>query len=200
MVEYLKGIRSGLHLWVLIIYLFLSCAVPMGIHSSKPLKLLLSFDDIARSGRWMVVNDGVMGGVSSSNLHLHSEGHLVFKGEVSMEYGGGFASVRTDYENWEIGKFEGFILKVRGDGKTYQFRCRLGNSFDGVAYRHYFQANDENWKEILLPFNEFVPTYRGKILKDSATMDPESIRHLGLMISDKQSGNFRLEIAWIGVY
>jgi hypothetical protein len=31
-------------------------------------------------------------------------------------------------------------------------------------------------------------------------MDPESIRHLGLMISDKQSGNFRLEIAWIGVY
>ena len=200
MFEYLKGIRSGLHLWVLIIFLFLSCAVPMGIHSSKPFKLLLNFDDLDRSGRWMVVNDGVMGGVSSSNLNLHSEGHLVFKGEVSMEYGGGFASVRTDYENWKIGKFEGFILKVRGDGKTYQFRCRLGNSFDGVAYRHYFQANDENWKEILLPFNEFVPTYRGKILKDSAPMDPESIRHLGLMISDKQSGNFRLEIAWIGVY
>ena len=130
-----------------------------------------------------------------TNLYLH-----IFKGEVSMEYGGGFASVRTDYENWKIGKFKGFILKVRGDGKTYQFRCRLGNSFDGVAYRHYFQANDENWKEILLPFNEFVPTYRGKILKDSAPMDPESIRHLGLMISDKQSGNFRLEIVWIGVY
>ena len=184
MFEYLKRIRSGLHLWVLIIYLFLSCAVPMGIHSRKPFKLLLNFDDLDRSGRWMVVNDGVMGGVSSSNLNLHSEGHLVFKGEVSMEYGGGFASVRTDYENWEIGNFKGFILKVRGDGKTYQFRCRLGNSFDGVAYRHYFQTNDENWKEILLPFNEFVPTYRGKILKDSSPMDPESIRHLGLMISD----------------
>ena len=42
-----------------------SCAVPMGIHSSKPFKLLLNFDDLDRSGRWMVVNDGVMGGVSS---------------------------------------------------------------------------------------------------------------------------------------
>ena len=102
MFEYLKGIRSGLHLLVLIIYLFLSCAVPMGIHSSKPFKLLLNFDDLDRSGRWMVVNDGVMGGVSSSNLNLHSEGHLVFKGEVSVEYGGGFASIRTDYENWKV--------------------------------------------------------------------------------------------------
>ena len=109
MFEYLKGIRSGLHLWVLIIYLFLSCAVPMGIHSSKPFKLLLNFDDLDRSGRWMVVNDGVMGGVSSSNLNLHSEGHLVFKGEVSMEYGGGFASIRTDYENWKIGKFKTYL-------------------------------------------------------------------------------------------
>ena len=61
MFENLKGISSGLHLWVLIIYLFLSCAVPMGIHSSKPFKLLLNFDDLDRSGRWMVVNDGVMG-------------------------------------------------------------------------------------------------------------------------------------------
>ena len=50
MVEYLKGIKSGLHIWVLIIYLFLSCAVPMGIHSSKPFKLLLNFDDLDRSG------------------------------------------------------------------------------------------------------------------------------------------------------
>ncbi len=84
---------------------------------------------------------------------------LLFNGNVSLDYGGGFASVRSSYENWKIGKFDGFIIKVWGDGKTYQFRCRMGNIFDGVAYRHYFQTNNENWQEIRLPFSKFVPTY-----------------------------------------
>ena len=81
----------------------------------------------------MVVNDGVMGGVSRANVYLHSDGYLLFTGEVSTNYGGGFASVRTDYKYWEIGNFEGFILRVRGDGKTYQFRCLLENNFDQIA-------------------------------------------------------------------
>ena len=38
----------------------------------------------------------------------------------------------TDYENWGIVNFEGFILKLRGDGKRYQFRCRMGKDFDEV--------------------------------------------------------------------
>ena len=46
MFKFLKGIRSRLHHWVLIIYLFLFCAVPMRIHSSKPFKLMLNFDDL----------------------------------------------------------------------------------------------------------------------------------------------------------
>ena len=76
----------------------------------------------------------------------------------------------------------------------------MGNNFDGVAYRQYFQTNNVNWQEIRLPFSKFVPTYRGRIISDAAPLDPKTIRNLGLMISDKQSGNFNLKIAWIGVY
>ena len=76
----------------------------------------------------------------------------------------------------------------------------MGINFDGVAYRHYFQTNNENWQEIRLPFSKFVPTYRGRIISNAAPLDPHTIRNLGLMISDKQSGNFNLKIAWIGVY
>ena len=148
----------------------------------------------------MVVNDNVMGGVSRSRFSINPEGNMVFDGNVSLDYGGGFASLRSSYENWEIGKFEGFVIKVWGDGKTYQFRSRMGNNFSGVAYRQYFQTNNVNWQEIRLPFSKFVPTYRGRILSDVAPLDPESIRNLGLMISDKQAGNFNLKVAWIGVY
>lgn len=184
----------------LIMFFFLIFTLPMGIQSVGPTKLLLDFEDIDKSGRWMVVNDGVMGGVSHSNLKLHSDGHLIFEGEVSTNYGGGFASVRTDYENWEIGKYEGFILRVKGDGKTYQFRCRLGININQIAYRHYFLPNDEDWQEIYLPFTEFLPTYRGRVLTNSPPLDPKEIKQLGFMISDKQVGNFKLEIDWIGLY
>ena len=184
----------------LLMFLFLFFALPMETQSVEPIKLLLDFEDTDKSGRWMVVNDDVMGGVSRSNVKLHSDGHLLFDGEVSTNYGGGFASVRTDYKNWEIEKYEGFILRVKGDGKTFQFRCRLGNNINQIAYRHYFQADNEDWQEIILPFKEFLPTYRGRVLSNIPKLDPKEIKQFGFMISDKQVGNFNLKIDWIGVY
>ena len=184
----------------LLMFLFLFFALPMETQSVEPIKLLLDFEDTDKSGRWMVVNDDVMGGVSRSNVKLHSDGYLLFDGEVSTNYGGGFASVRTDYKNWEIEKYEGFILRVKGDGKTFQFRCRLGNNINQIAYRHYFQADNEDWQEIILPFKEFLPTYRGRVLSNIPKLDPKEIKQFGFMISDKQVGKFHLKIDWIGVY
>ena len=156
-VELVKNSHRRLHR-VRLILLLLFFVPTMEIKSAESIKLLLNFRDIYDSGRWMVVNDGVMGGVSRSTVNLHKDGHLLFTGNVSTNYGGGFASIRTDYKNWGIGKNEGLILRVKGDGKTYQFRCRLGNNINQIAYRHYFQTNNDEWQEILLPFKEFLPT------------------------------------------
>ena len=195
----LKNNKFVLHSSVLIKF-FLICAVPMEIKSSDKHRIIVNFATPINSVEWMVVNDNVMGGVSRSKVSINPEGFMLFNGDVSLDYGGGFASVRSSYENWGIGKFDGFVIKVWGDGKSYQFRCRMGNNFGGLAYRHYFQTNNEKWQEIRLPFSKFVPTFRGRIISDAKPLDPDSIRNLGLMISDKQSGNFNLKIAWIGVY
>ena len=199
LVELVKNSHLRLHR-VRLILLLLFFVPTMEIQSAASIKLLLNFRDINNSGRWMVVNDGVMGGVSRSTVNLHNDGYLIFAGNVSTDYGGGFASIRTDYKNWGIGKHEGLILRVKGDGKTYQFRCRLGNNMNQIAYRHYFQTNNDEWQEIILPFKEFLPTYRGRVLNNFAVLDPNQIKHLGVMISDKQVGDFKLEIDWIGVY
>jgi len=195
-----KNKKFILKFLVQIKFLFVFSVFPMEIESSNKHKLIVSFVEPINAFEWIVVNDNVMGGISRSRVSINAEGYMLFNGNVSLEYGGGFASVRSSYENWEIGNFEGFVIKVWGDGKSYQFRCRTGNNFDGVAYRHYFQTNNENWQEIRLPFSKFVPTYRGRILSDVKPLDSKAIRNLGLMISDKQSGNFNLKIAWIGVY
>ena len=196
----LRNNKFILHFYVLIKFFFVLCVLPMEIKSSNKDSVIVNFGDTINSVEWRVVNDDVMGGVSRSKVNINPEGYMLFDGNVSLDYGGGFASVRSSYKNWGIGNFDGFVIKVWGDGKSYQFRCRMGNNFDGVAYRHYFQTNNENWQEIRLPFSKFVPTYRGRILLDEIPLDPRAIRNLALMISDKQSGNFSLKIAWIGVY
>lgn len=196
----MKNRKYILQLSILTIHLLFLCAAPMEINSSNNHRVIVNFGDPTNFGEWRVVNDSVMGGVSRSRVNINLEGYMIFKGNVSLDYGGGFASVRSSYENWSIGKFEGFIVKVQGDGKTYQFRCRMGNNFDGIAYRHYFQTNNKNWQVIFMPFSNFVPTYRGRIISDALPLDPNLIRNLGLMITDKQSGNFNLKIVWIGVY
>ena len=170
------------------------------INSVQQTKILFDFINKNKFGRWMVVNDGVMGGISRSKFSFNAEGVLIFEGEVSSDYGGGFASIRSDYENLNIGNYQGLILKIKGDGKTYQFRCRMGNDYYQVAYRNYMQSKKDEWYEVRLPFSEFVPTYRGRILRGLPSLDSKEIRWFGIMISDKQIGEFHLEIDWIGVY
>ena len=184
----------------LIIFCFLFSIMPKSIYSMQKTKIILDFVNKSKFGRWMVVNDGVMGGISRSNFSFHPEGYLIFEGKVLTDFGGGFASIRSNYENWNIGNYQGLILKIKGDGKTYQFRCRMGNDYYQVAYRNYMQSKKDEWKEVRLPFSEFVPTYRGRILKGLPSLDSKEIRWFGIMISDKQVGEFHLKIDWIGVY
>ena len=42
---------------------------------------------------WRVVNDGVMGGLSSSTMSATEVGTGVFSGRLSLENNGGFASI-----------------------------------------------------------------------------------------------------------
>ena len=43
---------------------------------------------------WLPIDDAVMGGVSHSEMRIE-DGRAVFAGVVSLDFGGGFASVRS---------------------------------------------------------------------------------------------------------
>jgi len=60
------------------------------------------------------------------------------------------------------------------------------------------QTPVNQWQEIVVPFDHFEPVYRGRRVDDYPPLDPEDVRTFGLLISEKQEGPFRLEIAWIG--
>ena len=83
------------------------------------------------------VDDVVMGGVSSSRL-VYEDGFTRFEGRLSLEEGGGFASVRSRVKEVDLSAFEGLNLKFRGDGKVYQLR--LQTDAKDVFYTAEFEA------------------------------------------------------------
>jgi hypothetical protein len=69
--------------------------------------------------------------------------------------------------------------------------------FDSAIYQMVFQTSPGDWTEHRLPFKDFVPTWRGRVLSGEPPLDPAQVTSVGFLISDKQAGPFRLEIAWI---
>ncbi|MGW8266326.1 MAG: CIA30 family protein [Longimicrobiales bacterium] len=147
--------------------------------------------------RWSVVNDGVMGGRSRSEIALADEGTALFSGTVSLENNGGFASVRARFPSMDLSGFRGVLLRVRGDGRRYQLRLRTDGSFDGLAYRAEFETREGEWMEIFLPFDDFEPSFRGSVPRRAAPLDIGGIRQIGFLIGDKRAGLFNLQIAWV---
>jgi monofunctional biosynthetic peptidoglycan transglycosylase len=157
-------------------------------------RTILSFEPDAVSD-WFVVNDGVMGGVSSSRIRPASDDIAIFEGHLSLENNGGFASVRARINEGVLSKASGVVLTVRGDGKRYQLRLRMGGNWDGVAYAVSFETTADTWTTIEIPLEQFQPIFRGFVPRNARALNTSRVQQIGLMVTDKQEGPFRLEIS-----
>jgi len=162
-----------------------------------PYEMIVDF--AAGAPAWRNIDDAVMGGRSSSGMVVE-EGVGVFRGVVSLENNGGFASVRSEPEDHDLSAFDGLVLRVRSDGKRYRFRLRTSRAFDGVSYQAPLEPAAGTWQEVAIPFSAFEPVYRGRRLPDHPPLDPSRVQTFGLLIADRQSGPFRLEVGCIRGY
>jgi len=160
---------------------------------------LLDFDDEADAALWRPVDDVVMGGISSSTFEPAEPGIARFRGNVSLENFGGFASVRTSPRDWDTAGATAFLLRVSGDGKTYKFTVRTSDAFDGIQYQARFAAPAGAWTDVRLPVDAFVATFRGRRVPFAPSLDAAKVRALGLMVSDKQAGPFALLVDRVAI-
>ena len=160
---------------------------------------LIDFSDDDR-GEWYVINDVVMGGLSQSTIQLTGRKTGVFAGTLSMENNGGFASVRIGMGPRDLSPYAGLEIRVRGDGRSYQLRLRTDEGFDGIAYRAHFETREGEWITTRIPFDNFLPTFRGRTLNDAPALDRSGIHQLGFLLADKKPGSFSLEIDFVRAY
>ena len=144
---------------------------------------------------WSIVNDDVMGGISKSNLSINDENNLTFNGYLSLENNGGFASTRYRFSEQTLVGVKSFRIKLNGDGNIYKLRIRQNNR--RASYSADFVSAKDKWTELEILIEDFKPTWRGFTYSDYPDLDIEKISELGIQISDKQVGDFKLEIEYI---
>jgi hypothetical protein len=151
-------------------------------------KTIYEFNKDANIGSWNIMNDDVMGGVSTSTFKLNSEGHGVFEGKVSTAYNGGFASVR--YRSSEnVGKSKSIKIRLNGDGKDYQFRIKK-NSNDLESYITSFSTSG-SWQTVEINLKDLYPSFRGRKLSQP-NFDGVKFEEISFLIANKKDESFKL--------
>lgn len=148
-------------------------------------------DLLGHADQWLILNDGVMGGLSQSKVCETSTG-LEFRGNLSLKNNGGFASIRKTV-NVGLDGIIGFRLILKGDGRCYQFRLRRDEDPGSVAWRSQLKIGS-SLQEVTILLNEFKPVYRGRPVTGAGALTPDAIRQFGFMLVDKIEGPFRLLI------
>ena len=157
---------------------------------------LINFDKHSNPTPWKLVNDSVMGGISVGNFLLTPEGFGNFYGQISLENNGGFSSVKFILNSFSLENYTAFIIKIKGNGGTFQFRVKASET-DNFSYAYQFSTNN-NWQIINIPFAKMYPIYRGKTL-NQPNFKGTNICAISFLIANKKIEKFSLLINNISI-
>lgn len=160
---------------------------------------LVTFDSQDQTLNWESLGDSVMGGQSDGAVVSTQKGQGRFSGTVRLDNGGGFASAKADLPApVDATGWTGIELLARGDDKTYKIGLRTSTDRRSIVYQHSFIPGTEDWSRIQLPFNDFIPTWRGKTVTDAEPLDITHLASVSLFVSGRQAGEFQLEMRnWV---
>ncbi|CAI8333544.1 MAG: Uncharacterised protein [Polaribacter sejongensis] len=154
--------------------------------------VIFNFNSNSTISDWQVIDDVVMGGKSKGNFKLNDNGFGEFSGVVSLENNGGFSSLRYGFEALRIEGLSNIVLKVKGDGNTYQLRIKDAAN-KSYSYMSEFSTKENEWQDIRIPLKSMFPVFRGrKLEKDNFSAD--EIEQIVFLIGNKIGQKFKLEI------
>ena len=186
----------------LLCFLFSVCCLLSDAHAKDSGRVLFDFSQPDAVTPWQIVNDGVMGGRSTSKIEVSADAQMRFAGTLSLENNGGFASVRskTNTASSSLGLKAGdmIVMRVKGDGRKYTFNLYVPGRRMAFSHQLDFQTEANKWTEIQLPLDRFSAHSFGRPVR-GATLDPTEVHSLGILLGDKRAGAFELIVDWIKV-
>ena len=162
-------------------------------------QLIFDFNHNANITDWKIVDDVVMGGRSNGQFKIDSDGNGIFSGDVSVENNGGFSSVRYQFEKINTTKESKVIIRLKGDGKEYQFRIK-NNRNTYYSYITNFKTSGD-WENIIINLKDLYPSFRGQTM-NIPNFAGNSIEEIVFLIGNKKNEPFtlvldRIDIEWL---
>jgi NADH dehydrogenase [ubiquinone] 1 alpha subcomplex assembly factor 1 len=151
--------------------------------------LIYDFNKNASPRDWRIIDDGVMGGLSQGKFSIDPNGNGVFAGTVSLENNGGFSSVRYQFDKIKVTKDSKVRIRLKGDGKEYQFRIKDKTS-SYYSYITTFKTSG-NWESIEIKLSDLYPSFRGRTL-DLPNFKSDSFEEIVFLIGNKKNESFQL--------
>lgn len=185
-------------MWKFVLFLFLIVYA-----NPKVMKDPLIFDfGVGKDvGRWTIVNDGVMGGLSQSNAQLDANA-LLFSGTVSLKNNGGFVSLRSAMGRYDLSAYEFCEIRFKSNtDRKFELLIEKETQFYLPKYRVKFGGKSEDWITIRIPLRDFELSRMGATMQERIDpKDLESIQRIGFILADKQEGSFRIWIDYLKFY
>lgn len=151
--------------------------------------IIYDFNKNSSKQDWRIIDDGVMGGVSQGEFSIDSEGNGVFQGTISLDNNGGFSSIRHQFKNIKVSKENSIRIRLKGDGKNYQFRIK-DKSTSYYSYITTFKTSGE-WETIEIKFSDLYPSFRGQKL-NLPNFNSDSFEEIVFLIGNKKQESFML--------
>ncbi|UJP64203.1 CIA30 family protein [Mongoliitalea daihaiensis] len=160
--------------------------------------LLFDFGEGKIFGRWVIINDGVMGGMSDSNARLEKNA-VVFYGHVSLENNGGFVSLRSPMGKYDLSSFSYCEMRFKSPSyRNFEILLERETAFYLPKFRKKFLAVSDDWEVVTFLLTDFEISRMGETTqKGIALSELQHIQRLGIILADKQEGDFELVIDYI---
>lgn len=158
------------------------------VQTSMP---IFQFNADSKIDNWRILDDVVMGGRSNGEFKINDDGFGEYMGDVSLENNGGFSSLRYYFDTVDSQDYNKFKLKIKGDGKTYQFRVK-DRRYNRYSYIYKFETTGE-WQTVEIPFNDMYASFRGYRL-DIPNFKGDQMQEIAFLIGNKKKESFKLLI------
>ena len=146
---------------------------------------------------WVLINDDVMGGLSQATAHIAGN-RIIFQGEISLANNGGFASLRSTWTERDLSEFSKVNIRYKSGERAFGFVLENNRLYYRPNYKYMLPPTSGEWQTLSMNLSEFKSYTMGR--ENGYTLSDETLRSIlryGVILYDKQSGPFQLEIDYI---
>lgn len=182
-------------------------------------EIVWKFDSKPAVDNWVVTADQDHNeGHSNAEFVLGANCRGVFRGHLDVDVpkdgvikNAGYCNIRSPINRisfqrerpYEWDMFTHLLMRVRGDGRTYQVVLNMSRHYDLQWNDQYsyglFTRGGPYWQIAKIPFSKFYLSSKGRIQDKQEAIQLNSIASLGITVADANPGSFQLELDYIGL-